>query len=120
MRDEHPTCILVFECLQRMALKLNNYCVGNIHLILSIAHCEHDMYQDCVASFMTKTEAKNRNPCTLIQCFKSDNCFTVNKKKTRICIRELLTGLNEKHKYRFNMNYTYIYRLIINLVLSYF
>lgn len=50
MRDEHPTCILVFECLQRMALKLNNYCVGNIHLILSIAHCEHDMYQVFVAS----------------------------------------------------------------------
>lgn len=50
MRDEPPTCILVFECLQRMALKLNNYCVGNIHFKLSIAHCEHDMYQVFVAS----------------------------------------------------------------------
>lgn len=62
MRDEHPTCILVFECLQRMALKLNNYCVGNIHLILSIAHCEHDMYQVFVASFMTKLKQRTVTP----------------------------------------------------------
>lgn len=70
MRDEPPTCILVFECLQRMALKLNNYCVGNIHLILSIAHVP-----GFCSVIYDKTEAKNRNPCTLIQC------FTVKKKK---------------------------------------
>lgn len=62
MRDEPPTCILVFECLQRMALKLNNYCVGNIHFKLSIAHCEHDMYQVLVASFMTKLKQRTVTP----------------------------------------------------------